>query len=51
MKSWTDKSSAPLRRVKEILRFLKAEIDSGYAMFLVTLGKLQALAQQREVKN
>ena len=29
MKSWTDKSSAPLRRVKKILRFLKVEIDSG----------------------
>ncbi len=40
MKSWTDKSSAPLRRVKKILRFLKVEIDSGYAMFSVVLRRI-----------
>jgi len=51
VKSWSDKWSASLSLVKEILQFLKAEIDSGYAIFSVILRELQALAQQTEVKN
>ena len=51
VKRWSDKSAASLSRAKEMLEFLKAEIDPDYAVFSMVLRELQALAQQTEVKN
>ena len=51
MKRWSDKSAASLSRAKEMLEFLKAEIDPDYEVFSMFLRELQALAQQTEVKD
>ena len=48
---WSEESAASLRRAKEMLELLKAEIDPDYAMFSVVLRELQALAQQTVIKH
>jgi len=51
VRRWSEESAASLSRAKQMLEFLRAEIDPDYAMFSVVLRELQALAQQTEVKN